>query len=58
MDLAEEQGTLTQEWTRAHGENLCNHCDGSFWAHPMGGIKGIDDRQFLHRLCDGRLVKL
>lgn len=58
MDFAEECGKLTQEWHRANGDSLCKVCKETFYRHRIGGVRGVDNRQFLHRLCDGRLVKL
>ncbi len=62
MDYAEECGTLSQEADRASGNVLCKTCNKEYREHPMGGplgnVGGAEHFQFLHRLCDGRLVKL
>ncbi len=62
MDLAERQGTLVQEFTRAAGNVTCQHCLKVYSKHPLGGPFNdtmlAEPFQFLHRLCDGRLVKL
>lgn len=44
-------------FTRASGETVCGPCGEPYRRHPMGGPEGYDGL-FLHRLCDGRLVKL
>lgn len=58
MDHAMEQGTFIQEGFRASGDVICALCGEVYRKHPLGGLKGMEDRQFLHRLCDGSLVKL
>ena len=58
MDYSMELGKLDQEVIRASGDALCMNCEEPFRKHPLGGPKGVDDVQFAHRLCDGRLVKL
>lgn len=42
---------------RASGDCICSVCDKAYWPHPLGGLIGWMG-QFLHRLCDGSLVKL
>lgn len=50
------------DFVRAAGECLCETCGKLYREHPMGGpfteTMGTDPRQWLHRLCDGSLVKL
>lgn len=47
------------EWHRAGGGATCGRCGKEFVDHPMGGVGGWPGgRPFLHRLCDGSLVKL
>lgn len=62
MDFAEECGTLVQEVYRASGDCVCSTCGKEYRKHALGGpiasISGTEPYQFLHRLCDGRLVKL
>lgn len=43
---------------RASGDCLCQTCGKEYREHPLGGPMGYDGFQFLHRLCDGSLVKL
>ena len=47
---------------RASGECICETCGKTYYRHPMGGpfteSMGYERRQWLHRLCNGDLVKL
>lgn len=43
---------------RASGDCICTLCNLPYRKHPMGGPVGYFGEQFLHRLCDGSLVKL
>jgi hypothetical protein len=45
-------------WHYADGRCICDLCGKLYYDHPLGGPFGWQDRQWLHRLCDGRLVKL
>lgn len=51
------------EFVRTAGEAVCGVCGKFHREHPMGGPFMCEDnfepsRQWLHRLCDGNLVKL
>lgn len=48
-----------ESFTRAGGLVICGHCGLQYIDHPMSPhYLSYDQRPFLHRLCDGRLVKL
>ena len=42
---------------RAAGECICETCGKTYSRHPMDGPL-FDGHQWLHRLCNGDLVKL
>jgi hypothetical protein len=49
-------------WARAGGDCVCEICDKTYYDHPHSFeficmIEGVP-RPILHRLCDGRAVKL
>ena len=45
-------------WARAAGNAVCELCGRDFNRHPMDKTHvGFDGHPWLHRLCDGRLVK-
>lgn len=47
---------------RADGDVVCTACGKQYRRHPFArephNLSGIDGEPFLHRLCDGSLVKL
>lgn len=45
---------------RAHGDMVCEECGLAYWRHPPCPlfIDSTTNSPYLHRLCDGRLVKL
>lgn len=45
---------------RVSGECICDICGNEYWKHPMETRipSGVDDRPFLHRLCNGWFGKL
>ncbi|MCC6597024.1 MAG: hypothetical protein IT477_10990 [Rhodanobacteraceae bacterium] len=45
---------------RVCGEVLCEDCGLPYRKHPYDPdhLSGIDGQPFLHRACDGRLLKL
>lgn len=46
---------------RAGGDCICKQCGKKYYDHPMAREKewlSWDGQPFLHRLCNGRLVKL
>jgi hypothetical protein len=47
---------------RASGDVLCETCSKEYRKHPLAtelhNLSGIDGEPFLHRLCNGDLVKL
>lgn len=57
---ARERGPLevAAAYRRASGESICAECSKPYRKHPRGGPLGMDDEQFLRRLCNGDLVKL
>lgn len=46
------------DYTRASGECICETCGAQYCDHPMAKDLPGCDGPFLHRLCDGALVKL
>ena len=47
------------DFCRASGNCICSICKKEYYTHPYANeIKDWEDRPFLHKLCDGRLVKL
>lgn len=60
IDLCEQCGVPEgdQHWMRASGECLCVHCGKTYSRHPMDEVHvGMNGALWLHRLCDGSLVK-
>lgn len=55
-------GPLRRDFYRASGDVLCAICYFPFYDHPTANEpeyrSGIDGRPFLHRICNGDLVKL
>lgn len=51
---------LNSSWDfgRASGECVCTLCNRPYRKHPFSEHRSYDDQPFLHRLCNGRLVKL
>lgn len=45
---------------RASGDCVCDTCGKAYYRHPFARehLSGIDGAPYLHRLCDGSLVKL
>ena len=43
---------------RASGECICETCGMQYYDHPLADDLPGYDGPFLHRLCDGQLVKL
>jgi hypothetical protein len=41
------------DWNRASGDVECSHCKRPYYGHAT--VQGFE---WLHRLCDGRFVKL
>src|SRR5882724_4325374 len=52
MDYSMELGFLEQAFERANGEQVCPHCQETYYEHPRGGPTGAEGVQFLRRLCD------
>lgn len=50
--------TESEGFHRASGECRCESCGKKYWVHPMDGPDSFDGNKFLHRLCNGDLVKL
>lgn len=46
------------EYTHASGDCFCDVCGDTFLSHPMAADVPGFDGPFLHRLCNGELVKL
>lgn len=47
-----------QHWARAGGDCVCEHCGKVYFDHEMDERHvGLDGAPWLHRICDGRLVK-
>jgi hypothetical protein len=44
-------------FVRASGDCVCDVCGKSYYQHPMAGPL-FEGRQWLHRVCNGDLVKL
>ncbi len=45
-------------WSRAGGNAICRTCGLEYCLHPMDKAHvGYDGRLWLHRLCNGKLVK-
>lgn len=60
LDLCEQCGIPEGDdhWARAGGDCLCEYCGEEFKRHPMDEMHvGINNALWLHRLCDGSLVK-
>lgn len=56
-DLTEDE--YLKRTRRAGGDCECDVCGRKYYDHPMEvRILGYDDQPFLHRICDGWLVKL
>lgn len=51
-------GDSGYEESQRTGNGICTECGFEYVDHPMDGPRGYDGNHFLHRLCDGRLVKL
>lgn len=53
-------GHVQERIRRADGECVCDSCARPYRKHPLEPsiLSGSDDAPFLHRLCDGSLVKL
>lgn len=47
-------------FSRASGDCICNQCGKKYYDHPMDGLvcSAIDNKPFLHVLCNGERVKL
>lgn len=41
------------DWTRACGQSVCDVCGYQYWEHAT--VQGFT---WMHRLCDGRFIKL
>lgn len=47
------------DFCRASGDCLCPDCGKEYWHHPQAKeFLSWDGYPFLHRLCNGKLVKL
>lgn len=60
LDLCEQCGVPEgdQHWARAGGDCECEFCGKVFNRHPMDETHvGVNGELWLHRLCDGSLVK-
>lgn len=60
LDLCDQCGIPEGDahWARAGGDCLCDFCGEEFKRHPMDEThEGINGALWLHRLCDGSLVK-
>ena len=45
-------------WGRAGGNAICSACGRESYLHPMDELHlGYDGRPWLHKLCNGKLVK-
>lgn len=52
-------GHVQERVRRASGDCVCERCGLKYWRHPFEeSIIGWMGLPFLHRLCDGSLVKL
>lgn len=61
LQLHELRFPVRVEWVRANGDCLCRWCHQPYWKHPHAKEKEHLDwegRPFMHKLCDGLLVKL
>lgn len=60
LDLCDQCGIPEgdQHWARAGGDCICDFCGKEFNRHSMDEMHvGINGALWLHRLCDGSLVK-
>lgn len=53
-------GEVYSNWERASGECVCDRCGLSYWQHPPCPwfVDRVTGSPWLHRLCNGKLVKL
>lgn len=51
---------LNSSWDfgRASGQCVCTLCGRQYLKHPYSEHRSCDDQPYLHRLCNGKLVKL
>ena len=54
---SKDQGS-NDHWMRAGGDAICRLCNREYYVHPMDTAHlGYDGQPWLHKLCNGRLVK-
>lgn len=46
-----------EDYSRASHLCICT-CGKEYWKHPFDGPIGFEGKQFLRRICNGKLVKL
>lgn len=50
---------LEVQYYRADGNMICQPCGQEYFRHPYeASVVGYDELPFLHRICNGDLVKL
>jgi hypothetical protein len=49
---------VTSTAIRASGDCICEDCGRTYYKHPFSGHMSWNNEPYLHRLCDGTLVKL
>lgn len=55
---AELIGGEPVDFRRAGGDVVCETCGKEYRRHPFTAHRDWNDAPFLHKLCDGSLVKL
>jgi hypothetical protein len=56
--FGEDVSHYAEDVLRADGDCLCDCCDNPYRLHPMSRHADHNGEPYLHRLCDGQLVKL
>jgi hypothetical protein len=58
-EVNEPNGYLFSQVYRASHDKLCDLCGKTYQQHPFqDGLIDLDDRPYIHRTCNGDLVKL